>query len=587
MSKWSKGHIGRFWNIDEFKKFNYTRQPLMDYEIDEWKSNGYDYVKSFSGMMYDNKNSMPEWVSKFKNLFRYKDLTFTFYKMSTLEIMPTHTDHYNTYCKLFNVDRKDVVRILIMLEDWKSGHYLEIDGNGFTDWMAGDYFIWESDCPHMAANIGIEDRYTLQITATKIKEEDVWNSIHYYNIIDLKTKPESTEPFLQYRVLPYIEKTRKNHPTMIYMLNQNIKELESIIHTVESVENLNSMGLNIYLYEPLCIYYNTNYQYYPPYGTKHTMFFYSEFKGTEDELNLRADELDSILIYIKNNKLKNVNVHTCDYDVDKYLPHYTNYMNLITNDLFVKTYPMPGFDEELNYNFTKKFLCFNWRYTFHRHFTAAYLTNMSSHISWYFKSDLENIARPIYMDLFSWAGTEPELYKKILSGVDFLNKNSPLNIDLEVHESIIIKHPYFRTNNPIGITINDSTKNNLGYNKEKIKKVYRDIFVDIVNESRFAQPTGNYSEKTLQPMFHMKPFILVAPPFTLKYLREEGYKTFNDFWDESYDIETNHEKRLIKIYNLISDLDSKTIDELKGMYIKMSEVLKHNFYLAKTKLENI
>lgn len=587
MSKWFKGYIAKFWPSNSFKELNYIRQPLMDYEIEDWKSKGYDYVKSFSGMMYDNKNTMPEWVNNFKTLFSYKNFTFTFYKMSTLEIMPNHSDHYNTYCKLFNVDRKDVVRILIMLEDWKPGHYLEIDGNGFTNWMAGDYFIWENDCPHMAANIGIEDRYTLQITATKIKEEDVWNNIHYYNILDLETKPESKEPFLQYRVLPYIEKTRKNHPIMVYLLNQNIKELESIVHTAESVEDLNSRGLDIYLYEPLCIYYNINYQYYPPHGTKHTMVFYSEFKGNEEPINLRADELDSISVYIKNNNLKNVNVHTCDYDVDKHLPYYTDHMNLITNDLFVKTYPMPGFDEELNCDFTKKFLSFNWRYTFHRHFTAAYLTNMSSHISWYFKSDLENIARPIYMDLFAWAETQPELYKKVLSGVEFLNRNSPLNIDLEVREAIIIKHPYFRINNPIGITINDSTKNDIGYNKEKIKHVYRDIFVDIVNESRFAQPTANYSEKSLQPMFHMKPFILVAPPYTLKYLREEGYKTFNDFWDESYDIETNHEKRLIKIYNLISDLDSKTIDELKVMYIQMSETLKHNFYLAKTKLENI
>lgn len=586
MAKWVRGNIGRFWNFNEFKKFTYTRQSLMDYEIDEWKSKGYDYVKSFSGMMYDNKNTMPDWVSEFKNLFRYKNLTFTFYKMSTLEIMPTHTDHYNTYCKLFNVDRKDVIRILVMLEDWKPGHYLEIDGNGFTDWIAGDYFIWENDCPHMAANIGIEDRYTLQITATKIKEEDVWNSIHYYNILDLETKPESTEPFLQYRVLPYIEKTRKNHPTMIYLFNENIKELESIKHTEESINDLNSRGLDIYLYEPLCSYLNINYQYYPPHGTKHSLMFYSEFKGSEDPNNLRADELDSILIYIKNNNLKNVNVHTCDYDVAKHHPHYNEYMNLITNDLFVKTYPMPGFDSETNFNFTKKFLCFNWRFTFHRQFIAAYLINMSSLVSWYFRADLENIARPVFMDLFEWPATYPELYDKIQKGVDFLNKNSPLNVDLEIQEAVVINHPYFRINNPTGNTIN-SIKDHIGYNKEKIKDIYKDIFVDIVTESRFAQPTANYSEKTFQPILHMKPFILVAPPYTLKYLQEEGYKTFSNFWDESYDCETNHEKRLIKIFNLIDFIEQKSISELQDMYSKMTDILKHNFDLLKSRLEYI
>lgn len=584
MAKWSKGHIGRFWNLEDFKLFDYTRQPLMEYEINEWKNQGYDYVKSFSGMMYDNKNPMPEWVNEFKNLFEYKNLTFTFYKMSTLEIMPVHTDHYNTYCKIFSANRKDVIRILIMLEDWKPGHYLEIDGTGIVNWIAGDYFIWESDCPHMAANIGVEDRYTLQITATKIKHEDIWHSIHYYNILDLETKPESKSPFLKYRVLRYLEKDNKEQRMMIYLLNQNIKELENIRHTKKSIADLNEKGLNIYLYEPLCSYINNNYQYFPPQGTKHSMMFYSEFKGNEDINDLRSDELDSILVYIKNNNLKNVNVHTCDYDVDKYYPCYKDYMNLITNDLFVKTYPLPGFDNNLSRNFSRKFLCFNWRFTFHRQYAAAFLVNKSSYVSWYFKSDLLNICKTPFVDLYNWPTNYPDLYSTIIQGINYININGPLNVDLKIADAVKITHPYFRMNNPTGNTLED-IKNHVNYNNQIIKKIYNDIFVDIVTETRFAQPTANYSEKTYQPMLHMKPFILMSPPFTLKYLREEGYKTFSDFWDESYDLETDHEQRLIKIFRLIESLEKKSIEELQIMYDQMTDILVHNYSSVRSKLE--
>ena len=50
------------------------------------------------------------------------------------------------------------------MEDWKPGHYLEFNGVAVTNWVAGDYALWSADIPHAASNIGIDSRYTLQIT---------------------------------------------------------------------------------------------------------------------------------------------------------------------------------------------------------------------------------------------------------------------------------------------------------------------------------------------------------------------------------------------------------------------------------------
>jgi len=320
MSKWRRGHVGRFWYTEEVKNLNYTKQPITQDEVDQWVSKGYDYVKSFTGSMYDNKNPMPEFINRLKDIFyNYKNLTFTFYKMSTLEIMPEHSDHYNTYMKLYGADYKNVHRILLMLEDWKPGHYLEIDGTGIINWVAGDYFIWENDCKHAAANIGIEDRYTLQITAEILSDNSTDYKLHWYNIPDRESKTESSQYYMN-RVLNGVTDNIRNEPLYIYMLNQQIVELETIIHDQSTVQYLNEKGITFYLTEPLCGYTRL--------PRKHTLSIYSEFKGDEDSSALRADELDSIKEYVIRNKLTNVNVYTCDYDAKTYYPYYKSFMNI-------------------------------------------------------------------------------------------------------------------------------------------------------------------------------------------------------------------------------------------------------------------
>jgi hypothetical protein len=110
---------------------------------------------------------------------------------------------------------------------------------------------------------------------------------------------------------------------------------------------------------------------------------------------------------------------------------------------------------------------------------------------------------------------------------------------------------------------------------------YHSCFCSIVTESEFAQPCGHYADKTLNAIKCFRPFVLVAPPHTLEYLKLSGVKTFSDYWDESYDEEENHEQRLIKILKLIDYIDSKSIEELRDMYIDMKPILEHNYNVIK------
>jgi len=157
-----KGQITPTWN-NKFKNFPYVKQPVTDKELQDWRKMGYMH-DSFTGVMYSGKNPMPDWVYDIASMLNLSNPGFVFYKMTTGDIMPTHVDHFRKYCEIFNVDRESVRRAVIFLEDWKTGHYFDIGGEAIVNYKAGTYVVWDCNEPHFAANIGVEDRYTLQIT---------------------------------------------------------------------------------------------------------------------------------------------------------------------------------------------------------------------------------------------------------------------------------------------------------------------------------------------------------------------------------------------------------------------------------------
>jgi hypothetical protein len=69
---------------------------------------------------------------------------------------------------------------------------------------------------------------------------------------------------------------------------------------------------------------------------------------------------------------------------------------------------------------------------------------------------------------------------------------------------------------------------------------------------------------------------LLGSPFILDKLKSYGFKTFDKWWDESYDLETDDWLRLKKVYKTIQSIDKKTLAELKTMIIEMKDILEHN-----------
>lgn len=160
-------NIDPFWD-DEYLHLDYSIESFNNpLDTERWLKSG--YRGNFTGAMCDMRKPQPTWNDRFIRYFEtlgWHDIGTSYYRMDTCTILPVHQDTYKRYIELFNLQGQEhtIRRAIVFLEDWSSGHYLELKGIPVTGWKRGFTVIWSYDAPHMAANIGLTPRYTLQIT---------------------------------------------------------------------------------------------------------------------------------------------------------------------------------------------------------------------------------------------------------------------------------------------------------------------------------------------------------------------------------------------------------------------------------------
>lgn len=156
-----------FWD-DEYRRLDYINEPFNDEKSKAlWLKAG--YPERFTGDMCDMRSSQPSWNQRFIDIYAnmgWKNIGTSYYRMNTGTVLPTHGDLYVKYIELYNLRGQEhrIRRAIVFLEDWASGHYFEGMGVPLTNWVAGTVIEWTYDTPHLAANIGLTPRYTLQIT---------------------------------------------------------------------------------------------------------------------------------------------------------------------------------------------------------------------------------------------------------------------------------------------------------------------------------------------------------------------------------------------------------------------------------------
>jgi len=85
-----------------------------------------------------------------------------------------------------------------------------------------------------------------------------------------------------------------------------------------------------------------------------------------------------------------------------------------------------------------------------------------------------------------------------------------------------------------GRSVNDQYQAGNNTNQDLLKQ-YTKFDLEIVCETYCYGDAFFPTEKTVRPIAAGKPFVTFGPVHFLKRLRDMGFRTFGDFWDESYD----------------------------------------------------
>jgi len=155
------------------------------------------------------------------------------------------------------------------------------------------------------------------------------------------------------------------------------------------------------------------------------------------------------------------------------------------------------------------------------------------------------------------------------------NSNQYPQLNLIYEDILDIKNNY-KNYYPLIIDNNDGEKVADFHNFLSRKDEYENSYFTIVSETNAESKYCFITEKTTKPIMNLHPFIIMGNPKILSVLKSYGFKTFNKWWDESYDDEMDFKTRTQMILNIVKDLCSKSKEEMTSMIKEMESVLIHN-----------
>jgi hypothetical protein len=105
----------------------------------------------------------------------------------------------------------------------------------------------------------------------------------------------------------------------------------------------------------------------------------------------------------------------------------------------------------------------------------------------------------------------------------------------------------------------------------------QDSLVYVPTETVYFGRRTHITEKTFKAIALEMPFVLVAPAGSLEYMREYGFRTFADIFDESYDDEIDDIRRIERVTRLLKDLDGLTVRERQAIHRACLPIVEHNY----------
>lgn len=105
----------------------------------------------------------------------------------------------------------------------------------------------------------------------------------------------------------------------------------------------------------------------------------------------------------------------------------------------------------------------------------------------------------------------------------------------------------------------------------------QDSLIYVPTETVYFGRRTHITEKTFKAIALEMPFVLVAPAGSLEYMREYGFRTFSDVFDENYDEETDDIRRVERVVQLLKDLNQLSIKERQQIHRACLPIVEHNY----------
>jgi hypothetical protein len=356
---------------------------------------------------------------------------------------------------------------------------------------------------------------------------------------------------------PLMEKIKK--PWML--INGDTNAFRFLKLTSEELESIQREGLHIYMHEPMFV---TDDQGVWPRTRRHKPPAFPE--------------LNSIARWIEKNEItSSVVFHVCEPRIADYFKQnklFTNFKFVhfscyhLFYDFYSRIHPWPTWEVEL---FDRRIICLNYRYEAIRELLVGFLRGIdsmnNSYVSFFHHHEDEEFRKRLPFDpasLKHWPSIE--------EGIKSMQPEVPYTLEVKRPA------PLCPSSQAIPYMFGAA------YEKDdwEIKQFYSKSFCALICESRPNAISSEISEKTLNCIFMGRPFIIVASECTLQSVRDLGFKTFSNLWDESYDTISDPVKRLDAVFDLVQKIQTMPETEIRDLARKAEAIVEYNRHYLQT-----
>jgi hypothetical protein len=202
----------------------------------------------------------------------------------------------------------------------------------------------------------------------------------------------------------------------------------------------------------------------------------------------------------------------------------------------------------------KAFLCFQRRFNKHRIAVLLNAVKNNSIDQYYMSMDNKhpdgNI--PFTKEASRFVKQYPQ-YNFTDTVIEHANNILPLTLDTDNFSSYPMESTQFST-----------------------EHFYKTSLINIISETYFFDREIHLTEKTWKPIAFKQPFIMVGAKGTLQHIKDLGFKTFSEFWDESYD-QCNDVERMQRIFNIVNEISTWSAKQQKDFTVSAKKIVEHNF----------